>query len=647
MNIRPSASLKNILRSVLAALTFAVALLSVERGTAQQSFDPRFGLVNAFEAPQAAVESGATWELLTFRWDQLQPDGAAQWNASPEVDEWLSSVRAAGREAVGVLVGTPGWATDGSAGVGVPRGLYLPISDSGNLWAGFVRQAVSYYGARGINRWVIWEDPDIAPAVAGSQWAGSVEDYYQLVKVAYLVAKQVNPNAMIHLGAVGYADPSWFGRFLDVAVDDVTAPANNYYFDVATLRLFFSPERVYTLTQNHYYLMDQRGIPLKPVWINGTNARPAIDPDVYPPNTTFRQHPRVTLDQQAAFIVQAYALGFAAGADRIAVYRLVDNLDEDQGQAFGLLRADGTPRPAYMAYQIAVREFSGFVYARRVVEGTQPLLDYVRLTFANKVTHVAWARGGATATLIVPARSQQARLLDLLGNEWLVKPINGEYRVVVGGAECNDPAEGCLIGGMPWLLVEEGLSNPLDQTPPPVRVEEGGVLPTPDPSVALTATALAVPTATPTALPTATATSTPVPTAVPTATGTEAPTATPAPTETTSPVPAVEPTLAPTPLPDPWATLGPKGFSAALPFVLIGLGVLVIGGAGWYFMTGKRPPAPPPEAPPSLQEGDQSAPPPEPAPADEPVGAPEKTKPRRRRKRQADSPNDPPLEDRP
>jgi hypothetical protein len=635
MNIRPSIWLKNSLRLFLVPLIFAVALLSAEHSLAQQALDPRFGLVNAFEAPQAAVESGATWELLTLRWDQLQPDGAAQWNASPEVDSWLASVRATGREVVGVLIGTPTWATDGSAGVGVPRGLYLPINDSGNLWAGFVRQTVSYYGARGVNRWVIWEDPDIAPGAAGSQWAGSVEDYYQLVKVAYLVAKQANPNAMIHLGAVSYADPSWFGRFLDVAVDDVTAPANNYYFDVATLRLFFSPDRVYTLTQNHYYLMDQKGVPLKPVWINGTNARPAIDPDAYPPNATFRQHPRVTLEQQAAFIIQAYALGFAAGADRIAVYRLVDNFDEDQGQAFGLLRADGSPRPAYTAYQIAVREFSGFVYARRVVDGTQPLIDYVRLTFPDKVTHVAWARGGATATLIVPARSQQARLLDSLGNEWLVSPVNGEYRVVVGGADCNDPAEGCLIGGMPWLLVEEGVQNPLNETPPPVRVEQGGALPTPDPSMALTATALAAPTATSTPLPTATATST----LTPTATETEAPTATLPSTETASPVPAVEPTITPTAVPSAWEMLGPRGFSAALPFILIGLGMLVIGGAGWYFVAGKRSPAPPPP-----QEDDQPLPPVEPvepAPVEEPPDTPTQTKPRRR-KRQA-KPSDEPM----
>lgn len=636
MNTRSPISVKSLLRLALVISTLAIALLFAEHSTAQQALDPRFGLVNAFEAPQAAAESGATWELLTLRWDQLQPDGATQWNANPEVDEWLASVRATGREAVGVLIGTPAWATDGSPAVGVPRGLYLPINDSGNVWAGFVRQAVSYYGARGVNRWVIWDAPDIAPAAVGSQWAGSVEDYYQLVKVAYLVAKQTNPNAMIHLGAVSYTDPSWFGRFLDVAVDDVTAPANNYYFDVATLRLFFSPDRVYTLTQNHYYLMDQKGVPLKPVWINGTNARPAVDPDVYPSNATFRQHPRVTLDQQAAFIIQAYALGFAAGADRIAVYRLVDNLDEDQGQAFGLLRADGTPRPAYTAYQIVVREFSGFVYARRVVDGTQPLIDYVRLTFPNKVTHVAWARGGATATLIVPARSQQARLLDSQGNEWLVRPVNGEYRVVVGGADCNDPAEGCLIGGMPWLLVEEGLQNPLNETPPPVRVEQGGTLPTPDPSIALTATALAIPTATLTPSPTATAT----PTSTPTATDTQAPSETPPPaTEAASPTtPPVELTPTPTVIPSPWEALGPKGFSAALPFILIGLGVLVIGGAGWYFAAGKRPL---PEVPPPPPAEDQPETQAKPASPDEPAGPTEQAKPRRR-KRQAKSSADSP-----
>jgi hypothetical protein len=606
--------LKALPRALLLVLVGALLFIPAHQSAAQNAppLNQQFGLVNAYEAPQAAYQSGAGWELMTFRWDDLQPGGPGNWNAAPEVEDWLNSARAAGREVVGVLIGTPDWATDGQPGVGVPRGLSLPVSEPGNLWAAFVGQTVNYYAARGVNRWVIWEDPDIQPGQPGSTWEGTVGEYYQLVKVAYQVAKDANPNAQIHLGGVSYADPAWFGRFLDEAVDDPTARSNDYYFDVATVHIFGSSERIYTLTANHYFLMSQWGIPLKPVWLNQTNARPAVDPAVYPEDTRFRQFPNVTLEQQAAFIVQSYALSLAAGAEKVAVYRLADNLPADDGEAFGLVRTDGDPRPAYAAYQLIAQEFNGFTFARRVDEESHPLIDYVRLTFASKVTHVIWALTEQNATLVIPARSDLAVLIDLAGNRWTVAPEGGVYRVAVEGATCDDPVEGCLIGGAPWILVEEGVEDAIDEVPPAVRVEPGGVPLTPDPGMIMTATALAAPTATPTPPPT----ETPLPAL--TATATESPagesegageSAAPAggPPEETEPTALAvaeappEPDVAPAeeeapseeegPSPEELAlqieqAVRPRGLLGLLPYLMIGLGVIVIAGGGWYFFRG-------------------------------------------------------------
>jgi len=584
-----------MLRTLLTAIGLVVLLCGPARSAAQvETPNLRFGLVNAFGDPQAARGSGAGWEIITLRWDALQPNSPTDWSPDPALDEWLSSARTSGREVVAVVIGTPGWATSGQPVTGVPRGLYLPVSDPGNGWAGFMSRAASYYGSRGINRWVIWRNPDIPSRVGGATWDGSIEEYYQLVKVAYLTAKNANPNAQIHLAGVGY-DPNWFNRFLDILLDDPTAPANNYYFDVATLHVYDSPERVYTLMRNHFFVMEQHGVPLKEVWINETNARPAIDPRVYPPDATFREHPNITLGQQAAFIVQAYALAFAANRGaRIAVYQLADDLVADDHQAYGLVRADGSSRPAYLAYQIAAQEFNGFIFARRVEEGTHPLIDYVRLTFANKVTHVAWALTGQTATLLIPARSTQATLIDLSGNRWVVQPEGGIYRVVVGGAECDDPAVGCLIGGAPWLLVEGDVPDAPNTEPPPVSSEPGGALPTPDPALALTATAQAMPTPTPTELPT----STPEPTEAPP----QEAIATPSESSEASETPAQVAEVATQERIQPMTAQGganvnpddlrPRGFMGVLPFLLIGLGVLVAGGGIWFFWRGQYPTEP-------------------------------------------------------
>lgn len=589
MSILPPPKLFRLVPPLL--LTLLTLLLTPTRhSAAQHSADMRFGLVNAYEAgPQAIAESGASWEVVLLRWDAIQPTAPTEWRIPPELEEGLFDARAAGREVVGVLVGTPAWATDGQPGTGIPRGLYLPVNDPKNLWAVFVQQAVSYFAARGVNRWAVWRNPDIPSGTLGWEWDGSIGDYYQLVKVAYLVAHSANPNAQVHLGGVGY-DPGWFARFLDVVLNDPTAPTNNFYFDVATLHLYYSPERIYTLMQNHFYVMQQKGLPLKEVWINETNARPAVDPQVYALDKAFREHPNITLEQQAAFIVQTYALGFAANRGaRIAVYRLVDHPEEDGGEAFGLLRADGSERPAFRAYRLVVREFGGFVYARRASEETHPLVDYVRLTFEDKVTHIAWARTERNATLIIPARSEEALLIDLEDHRWLVKPQDGVYRVVVGGAECNDPQEGCLIGGAPWLLVEEDVPNALNETPPSVQVEEGGELPTPDPAMLMTMTAQALPSPTPTL--------TPSPSATPTPMLTSTPIPIPTPTDTLPPVATATPRVAEataspaSPTPEPPSLVegmpSPRGLTALLPYLLVGLGVLmIVAGLGYFLWPG-------------------------------------------------------------
>ncbi len=561
----------------LAVLLILIMLPGATTGHAQPVSDLRFGLVDAYAAGQAAYDSGASWEIITFRWDQLQPGAPGEWNADPAIDEWLAASRSAGREVVGVLVGTPSWATEGNPGTGVPAGLYLAANDPANTWASFVRQTVNYYSPRGINRWVIWREPNVPAGVLGYRWDGTVEDYYQLVKVAYVVAKNANPNALIHLGGVNEFDPAWFGRFLDVAIADITAVSNNYYFDVATVHAYFSPERVNALVANTYYLMDSKGVPLKEVWVNEIAARPAVDPDTYDTPPILREHQNISVEQQAAYIIQAYALAFDAGASRVAVRQLVDNLTADNQEAYGLIREDGTARPAYGAYQLVTRYFSGFVFARRVDEETFPLIDYVRLTGRQRVVHVAWARSELNATLIIPARTTRAALIDLYGNQWIVEPEGGEYRVVVGGAECNDPQEGCLIGGAPWLLVEEGVENPLDTPAPAVRVEQGGELPTP--------VAFPTPTLTPTLAPTETPQPSPTVGMTPTAPPTEeaSPTAAVSSTEVAE-VASEQPPAVP-PQPD---TLRPTGVQAMLPFGLIGLGVVVIAAGVVYYLAGRR-----------------------------------------------------------
>ena len=73
-----------------------------------------------------SANCGAGWERIIFDWSQHQPDGPDDWNTLNVDDRWLEAARACNREVVAIVKHTPAWATDGTPGVGVPRGLYLP-----------------------------------------------------------------------------------------------------------------------------------------------------------------------------------------------------------------------------------------------------------------------------------------------------------------------------------------------------------------------------------------------------------------------------------------------------------------------------------------------------------------------------------------
>ena len=496
--------------------------------------DYRFGVVEAYAAPGAATALGAGWERITFEWSRIQPDSPDEWNVVPISHQGLAGELAQGRQVVGLLTTIPRWAID--LETGLPQGLYLPTDDPNNLWASFVRTIVARYAGR-IDHWIIWNEPDIPPSSPDVSWLGSVEDFVQLLRVAYLVAKETNSNAVIHMAAImHYYNEHWFGQFLDALIADSNARANNYYFDVASFNLFHEPEKIYDIAVHYYNMMYGKGL-RKPFWITETNAYLS----------------RVSLEEQAMFMIQAFSLEIAAGAQRIAVYKLIDR-ETDQAadpEPFGLVRMDGSRRPAFTAYRVAASYLSGFQ------GGTWDRRDDVSVVTIDRgarTTTVVWARTPEPQTAMVAARTTRALVVDVWGSAYYIYPERGYYFLDLAGANC---AQGCQMGGPPLMLVEEApvssntAPTPASPTPPPAATAEPDV--TPDSETSPTATSVftptptLVPTPTPTATPLLTATATTTPSRTPTPTPTPTATATPSPTPTSTWTPTATPTVPPTP----------------------------------------------------------------------------------------------------
>lgn len=491
-----------MVRTILGSLLLLSALFLLAAPDAQadegEQPDPRFGVVSAFWLPEEAAALDVGWERILFYWSQIQPEGPEDWNTLHVMEEWLVEAEAQNREVVGLLKNTPPWATDGVPYGGVPRGLYLSHDDADNLWANYVRRIAEYYGPRGVHRWIIWNEPDIDQGVYGSEWAGSVEDYYRLVKVAYLVLQETDPEATVHLAGLTFwhdvvnGREQYLRRFLRVATADPEAAEYDFFFDVISLHIYFRSETVGDIVRQIDAIQKEFGLD-KPIWINETNAAPTQDP-LWP---VTRPQFQLDLAQQASYIVQAHALGFAAGAERIGVYKFFDVGLAAGEESFGLIRADGSLRPAYDALQTTVRVLRDFssVESRRSTA-------YYKVTFEQPwgTTDVLWARRPLTVTVPVTATLPQATLIDAYGKEMSVQPSNGVYSVTLAAARCDGE---CLVGGAPLFLVQ--------RQPPPTATATATAMPSLTPSPTATATPSITPSPTATIMPSLT----PSPTASP------------------------------------------------------------------------------------------------------------------------------------
>jgi hypothetical protein len=500
--------------------------------------DPRFGIVDAYVNSAAATEAGAGYTVVTFRWDVIQPGGVDDWKPANVPDPFIEAELAAGREVVAVLMGTPAWATaDGS---GNPKA----VPDM-SYWELFVRRMAQQYQGR-VRHWIIWNQPDVTdPNHPGNTWLGNEEDYFRLLRTAYLALKDEDPTLQVQVGGLTYfydqerGQRQYLDRLLDIILADPEAPAHGYYFDAVAYHLYYNPRQSLDVIGQVQGILGARGVMAKQIWINQTNAPPTEDSQA--PSGISPGFP-VTLEEQSAFVIQEFALAFAAGADRVAFYKLRDT-DGQPGTAepYGLLRADDTRRPAFDAYRVVTTYLGDFRAAGRQELGNVNAVTFDR---GELTTTVFWTTSRNTTRVFVNAIAPQATLVDERGNTSTITASEGTYTIELPGATCAQDTT-CVIGGAPRLLVEAG--SPADR---------GGLVPgaTPTETPEITAPAPEAATPTPTPMPTSTPVS-------PTATAQPSPTAPEPTTQATvvfmTPTPTsarVAQGLAPTPTPRPTST---------------------------------------------------------------------------------------------
>jgi hypothetical protein len=454
--------------------------------------DGRFGMVQGMVQPDLAYNAGARWDRIIFPWSLIQRDGPNSWTQLYFTDEAIRSQARRGVTIAAILIYTPQWASptpEKGRPVDPPRGLDLKYNDPNNLWGQFVRKIVERHKGV-VDHWIVWNEPDLYTPGLRYTFDGSFEQYAQLLKVAYLNAKEINPSSKIILGGFAYwwdkehQRPPFLGPLLEVIARDPDRQKNNHYFDIVSVHTYTAPLNSWAEPLVMKDILDQRNMK-KPIWIGESNVIPHDDVKNALPAGQFR----ASLDQQSSYIIQAMAMAVAANVERYAVYKATDEKAENDTELWGLVRNDGSTKPAYVAYQTGARYFADVKSAVFSWPGTdkptaaqyRDILssnDYrTQFIWPSQVAQVSMERGDHRTTVAwntspeavshkIPANSKQATLVTKYGKTETITAKDGFYTLDLGPSSHNaDPRDPSIymIGGDPLIVDEVVQPLPTDR----------------------------------------------------------------------------------------------------------------------------------------------------------------------------------------
>ncbi len=446
-------------------LVVILLLLSLLPGSAYADAPPadtptelndRFGLVHVSygagaTAPgryQKAVNSGARWNRWVAYWYDIETEpGVYDFS---RYDATIDADLSYGLKLDVVLMGAPKflrWQNQGKETT-APLGLYVPVFEDGtdvlepgklpnpwNPWATFVYTMAAHYQGK-VNTWEVWNEPDF-DFFWNTGDGREVEHYVRLLKVAYLAVKAADPTANVAVGGMMYWQwtlkrkemNGWLKAFLQELAKDPQRQANHFFFDVLPWHWYAMPEDLYDVVVNGRMMLEQQGIRGKQLWLNEANLPVCPDPILAGKPSCEKLPFFGTPDEQSAYLWQLFALGFAAGLDRIFVFQLYDDGAGERGERFGLVRLDESQREAYGTFQMAARHFRDI---RSISRGTDAAANMVTLVTKDKRLIVVWNTTRYNYVANVWVQGKNPRVVKEDGSSSPLKPLqNGLARFVL------------------------------------------------------------------------------------------------------------------------------------------------------------------------------------------------------------------------
>jgi hypothetical protein len=417
------------------------------------ALDLRFGVAEANADPAVAAGAQVGWTRVAFFWNQIEPRPGVFSLSSVGNDAPLLALAHGGAGIVGVVEGAPAWAesTDPPRpGIEVaPAGLTLAWNDPGNTWGQFMYWLSRHYAGL-INTWIIGNEISIRSGPYQT-WGGTIPEFAQMLMVADQAVHAANPAGHV----LAPAAPYWYthgattSALLSVLGALPGAAQHHDYIDGLTLNLYSPIPDNPVIFGTYERILASHGLSTLPIWLTEANM---------PPNSL--AHPiGASPLQQASFVAEDLATSFA-WVSRAELYKLEDRF-LTTNPPYGLVAANGGQRLAFSAWQTFVSVMRGATWESQSIWTEVPgktapsTAAVVTWGAPDRLIQMVWDQGPDPTTATVPAVAPTATLINVLGAESAITPVNGSYQVNLLGAGIGPGQSAATpLGGEPYYIIQ-------------------------------------------------------------------------------------------------------------------------------------------------------------------------------------------------
>jgi hypothetical protein len=326
------------------------------------SYGERLSRMSATESAKVlddAKRLGVRWVRLDFSWATVQPTGPSsyQWK---RLDRVVKQARDRGLQLLPILTYSPSWARD----AGCTHWTCPPHRRA--VFAAFAKAAVQRYKSRGVHSWEVWNEPNLAMFWRNPDAAR----YAALLRTTSRAIKAADPKARVLTGGIAALEnrpPSIGPRQFLTAVCDAGAcgsfDAVSYHpYTYPYLASVYSTSNAWSkISQTPWSLrsiLDDHGRTKTPVWVTETGA-PTRGPGTASDGSKSSMLPtttHVTEAWQAAIVTDVAAQALLNRNVRALFWYTNQDLaiTDLKEASFGLRRLDGTKKPSWSAFKLAV-----------------------------------------------------------------------------------------------------------------------------------------------------------------------------------------------------------------------------------------------------------------------------------------------------